>query len=128
YRTGDRGRWNRHGQLQYLGRADGQVKLRGYRIETAEVQDVLRTYPRVEAAVVLLWQNDSDHSELVAYVVTTEEQPAWEALRDHAARQLPAYVVRSRYVRLEHQQPEIAGGVYIGEQLAGGMIAQGFPC
>src|SRR6185437_8571548 len=111
YRTGDRGRWNRHGQLQYLGRADGQVKLRGYRIETAEVQDVLRTYPRVEAAVVLLWQNGSDHSELVAYVVTTEEQPAWEALRDHAARQLPAYMVPSRYVRLQHLPLTVNGKI-----------------
>src|SRR5690606_29495910 len=63
YRTGDLVRRNRSGQLEYLGRSDFQVKLRGLRIELGEIEAVLRDDPQVSSAAVIVWQD-----RLVAYV------------------------------------------------------------
>lgn len=74
YRTGDRGRWAPDGSLEYLGRVDGQIKLRGHRIELGEVESVIEEHPAVTEAVVLV--RDADRAErafMAAFVVTDEE-------------------------------------------------------
>ncbi|MGW2305864.1 AMP-binding enzyme, partial [Streptomyces sp. NPDC001809] len=99
YRTGDRVRWRTDGQLEFLGRADDQVKLRGYRIEPAEIEAVLTDHPAVARAAVLV----RDGRRLIAYAVPRpvagEESAA--ALREHLARRLPAFMVPDTVVLLD---------------------------
>jgi len=92
YRTGDLARWTPDGQLVYAGRADDQVKVRGYRVEPAEVEAVLAQCPGVSRAVVVPWQD-----RLVGYVAPPVD-PA--VLRAFAAERLPDYMVPSLFVGL----------------------------
>lgn len=98
YRTGDRARWRTDGRLEYLGRTDEQVKLRGYRIEPAEIEAALTVRPDIaRAAAVVLGGR-----RLVAYAVPAAgAAPAPAALREHLARRLPAYAVPDTVVLLD---------------------------
>ncbi|MET9443779.1 non-ribosomal peptide synthase/polyketide synthase [Streptomyces sp. NPDC006610] len=103
YRTGDLARWDAEGRLRFAGRADDQVKLRGFRIEPGEIENALRGHPRVRDAVVVVRGGDgSGSARLVAYVVPAapDQAPASE-LRDHLAGLLPPHMVPSAFVPLE---------------------------
>ncbi|MFF4341214.1 amino acid adenylation domain-containing protein [Kitasatospora sp. NPDC001540] len=101
YRTGDVVRWGRRG-LEYVGRADQQVKLRGHRIEPGEVEAVLRAHPSVRAACVLVREDLPGDRALVAYVVPAPGRVADPAaLVAHAGRRLPAFTVPSAVLVLE---------------------------
>ncbi|MFD7734054.1 amino acid adenylation domain-containing protein, partial [Kitasatospora phosalacinea] len=101
YRTGDVVRWGRRG-LEYAGRADQQVKLRGHRIEPGEVEAVLRAHPSVRAACVLVREDLPGDRALVAYVVPAAGRTADPAaLVAHAGRLLPAFTVPSAVLVLE---------------------------
>src|ERR1700678_3920022 len=97
YRTGDLVRWRADGQLQYLGRADEQVKVRGYRIEPGEVEAVLAGLEGVEQAVVIAREDLPGEARLVGYVTGTA-QPA--TVRAALAERLPAYMVPAAVVAL----------------------------
>ncbi|HEX5760628.1 MAG TPA: non-ribosomal peptide synthase/polyketide synthase [Thermoanaerobaculia bacterium] len=108
YRTGDLARWRPDGVVEFLGRLDGQVKLRGFRVEIGEVEAVLAAHPAVGQAAVALRGGATDGAEdkrLVAYVVPTEGEVGGPelvaALRSHLAQQLPDYMVPSAWVTLE---------------------------
>ncbi|WP_269856944.1 non-ribosomal peptide synthase/polyketide synthase [Streptomyces sp. RPT161] len=110
YRTGDLVSWGSDGQLRFVGRADDQVKLRGFRIEPGEVESALRRSPQVRDAVVVVRAGGPSGEaapgtgRLVAYVVPTEATPdrlAPTQLREHLARQLPPHMVPSVFVPLD---------------------------
>lgn len=95
YATGDIGRFLADGTIEYLGRRDGQIKLRGFRIELAEIAAVLRADPAVEDALVRVHGATSDNARLAAYVVAQEEARPGLASRLAAgmARKLPGYMI-----------------------------------
>ncbi len=102
YRTGDRVRYRPDGALEFLGRMDAQVKLRGFRVEPAEVSAVLRTCPGLAEAHVRVWSAPGGEPRLVGYLVPRAGQamPSPARLREHLARELPAYMIPSAYVEL----------------------------
>jgi amino acid adenylation domain-containing protein len=99
YLTGDLGKWLPDGNLVYLGRKDGQVKLRGYRIEIGELESLLQAHPQVSAAAVSLWINAGGEKELVAYIATEDKIPATD-LHAYLGEYLPAYMLPARYILL----------------------------
>lgn len=102
YKTGDLARWHADGMIDFIGRADQQVKLRGYRIELGEIESVLKRQAAVREAVVIL-RNDHGVPALVAYVVAAEGQSARpDQIRTEAARTLPDYMVPTAVVVLPH--------------------------
>jgi len=98
YRTGDLVRRRADGKLDFLGRADHQVKLRGYRIELGEIEAALESQPGVSQAVVLAREDSPGDTRLVAYITGPAEETALKAaLADH----LPAHMVPAHVVRLD---------------------------
>jgi amino acid adenylation domain-containing protein len=96
YRTGDLARWRGDGMLDYLGRNDSQVKLRGYRIETEELEFWLRSHPCVVESYATVLRDRNDAPTLVAFLVTSQAVGKRELDR-HLARTLPDYMLPSRY-------------------------------
>nr|WSW64832.1 amino acid adenylation domain-containing protein [Streptomyces sp. NBC_00995] len=102
YRTGDLVRWTASGDIEYVGRADGQIKLRGFRIEPAETENVLLTDPAVRGACVVVREDIPGDRRLVAYVVPAPgARPEGSALARRVGRALPAYMVPSAFVSLD---------------------------
>jgi len=102
YRTGDLVRWRQDGTLEFLGRTDHQVKLRGFRIELQEIESVLGAHPAVGAALVAVREDAPGDRRLVAYVVPVDDQaPEDEELRALLKGSLPPFMVPSTFVTLE---------------------------
>ncbi|HEX3469890.1 MAG TPA: amino acid adenylation domain-containing protein [Silvibacterium sp.] len=100
FRTGDLVRMVSDRELEFMGRLDHQVKLRGYRIELAEIESVLRSHPAVENAAVILREDVPGEPRLVAYVTLSKDQLQANELKKYAARSLPEYMLPSRIVTL----------------------------
>ncbi|WP_323379970.1 non-ribosomal peptide synthetase [Streptomyces alkaliphilus] len=108
YRTGDLARQREDGALMFVGRADNQVKIRGYRVEPGEVERGLCRYPEVREAVVLP-QGEGNDRRLVAFVVLDESGPGVKELRERAERDLPDFMVPSRFI-MQDRIPATAHG------------------
>jgi len=96
YRTGDVGRWLEDGTLEILGRIDAQVKVKGIRVEPAEIEASLAQAPGVASGTVVAAGDDPEHRRLVAFIVPSAGQPATgieRAVRGFLQRQLPAHLV-----------------------------------
>ncbi|MEW5931095.1 MAG: amino acid adenylation domain-containing protein [Gemmatimonadota bacterium] len=101
YRTGDRARWLASGEVEYLGRLDAQVKVRGFRIEPGEIESALRRHPSVADAAVVA-RTDAGRPQLVGYVVAAQgETVDPEALRAHLGAWVPEYMVPAALVEME---------------------------
>ena len=152
YRSGDLVRWNRSGELLFVGRVDNQVKIRGFRIEPGEVDTVLAAHPRVTRSAVIVRESGGDRGageatkQLIAYVVVdgADDHDAVSAdLRGFVAGRLPEFMVPAAFVVLERlpltvngkvdraalPAPVFAGGEYraprsVEEELLAGIFAE----
>lgn len=111
YRTGDLGRWTAEGTIEFLGRVDRQVKIRGHRIELGEVEAVLARHPAVRQCVVSSVRGPDGRPRLVAHLSPrgASEPPTAQELADVLRERLPDYMVPSRFVILD-QLPVTANG------------------
>ncbi|MEW6735522.1 MAG: amino acid adenylation domain-containing protein, partial [Acidobacteriota bacterium] len=102
YRTGDLVRYLADGNIAYLGRIDNQVKVRGYRIELAEIESVLSSHNRVSECVVIAREDRDNCKQLVAYLVAKQEEVITvNELRAYLKTKLPEYMLPSTYVVLD---------------------------
>ncbi|MDX6271914.1 MAG: hypothetical protein QOD28_3137, partial [Acidobacteriota bacterium] len=103
YQTGDIGRYLPDGTLKIIGRADEQVKVRGYRIELSEIEAVLGTHPAIKETVVLASENASGDRRVVAYVVADQTEATVSAndLRGYMKERLPEYMIPAVFVLLD---------------------------
>lgn len=105
YRTGDLGRWRSGGRLELVGRADFQIKFRGYRIEPGEIEALLKARDDVDRAVVVVVEPEGGEALLTAYVVPAPLPPGevlhGEALRGYLVDRLPAQMVPQAFVLID---------------------------
>ncbi|MBW4632892.1 MAG: amino acid adenylation domain-containing protein [Iphinoe sp. HA4291-MV1] len=102
YKTGDKARYLKDGNIEFLGRIDYQVKIRGFRIELGEIEVVLSQHPSVQEAVVIAREDQPGNKRLVGYVVPKSELTVTSSeLRSFLKEKLPDYMVPSAFVTLE---------------------------
>jgi amino acid adenylation domain-containing protein len=102
YRTGDLARYRSNGELEYVGRTDNQIKVRGFRVELGEIEAALREHSAVSEALVTAQDDDSGEKRLVAYVVPQEgEQLNPAELRRALKERLPEYMVPAWFIELD---------------------------
>ncbi|GAA3010164.1 non-ribosomal peptide synthetase/type I polyketide synthase [Actinokineospora diospyrosa] len=107
YRSGDLGRWRSDGEIEYVSRRDAQVKIRGHRVEPAEVEVVLAGLPGVRDAAVVVRQDAHGERELVGYVVPPSL--AIKELESRLGELLPEYLVPRQWVRLDRLPVTVNG-------------------
>ena len=111
YRSGDLVRWLPTGEIDYLGRIDHQVKLRGMRIELGEIEAVLLQHESVTATAVILDTEVAGKEQLVAYVVPAKAELPVDDLKKFLATRLPSYMIPSIFIPLERIPVTAAGKV-----------------
>ncbi len=110
YRTGDIVRWNANGQLEFFGRLDHQIKIRGFRVELTEIENALRSHPSVLDCIVIAATPRDDEMQLASYVVAKEGSDfSISKLREHLQSALPAYMIPSVFVELPALPKTISG-------------------
>ncbi|HUK89307.1 MAG TPA: amino acid adenylation domain-containing protein [Blastocatellia bacterium] len=110
YRTGDLGRYREDGNIEYIGRTDHQVKIRGHRVELAEIETVLRQYWEVREAVVTAREDEPGQTYVVAYIVGEEGvDPSSAEIQAYLKDRLPAYMAPAFFVILD-KLPVTASG------------------
>jgi acyl carrier protein len=123
YRTGDLGRYRANGEIEYLGRVDSQVKLRGLRIELGEIESVLASHEGIEEAVVMV-SGEEEQQKLAAYVVVKKEEgqavPSAGELRRYLRTKLPEHMVPASYWGVEGLPLLASGKVNRGALAASG--------
>ena len=100
YKTGDLGRWLSGGEIEFLGRKDDMVKIRGHRIELGEIESVLNQLEEITQSVVVVREDDQGSKDLVAYVVS-EGEAGHLAIQKKLGLKLPDYMVPKLYISLE---------------------------
>jgi tyrocidine synthetase III len=102
YRTGDLARWLPAGDIEFLGRIDQQVKVRGFRVELEEIEKQLVAHDKIKETIVVVGTDDTENQYLAAYFVTASEEPlVVSELRDFLSERLPDYMVPSYLMPLQ---------------------------
>ncbi|MCC9070525.1 amino acid adenylation domain-containing protein [Flavobacterium sp. F-65] len=101
YNTGDLGRWNEKGEIEFLGRNDNQVKIRGYRIELGEIETKLNQIKDVKASVVVAQKNKEQEALLIAYVITQNKEFDPLTISNRLREELPEYMVPYAIMQLD---------------------------
>ena len=101
YKTGDLVRYRDDSNIEFIGRIDNQVKIRGYRIELAEIETALTKHPQIKNAVVLAKETASGDKNLVAYIISKEQNPISQELRQFLGNKLPNYMIPANYLFLK---------------------------
>jgi acyl-coenzyme A synthetase/AMP-(fatty) acid ligase/acyl carrier protein len=102
YRTGDLARLRADGAIEFVGRKDFQVKIRGHRVELGEIETALRRHPGVENAVAVARSSPENETQLTAYIVPSNRESArTDQLREFLAKGLPDYMIPSAMVMLD---------------------------
>ncbi|MBO4210622.1 amino acid adenylation domain-containing protein [Micromonospora echinofusca] len=127
YRTGDLARRGPDGCLEYLGRADRQVKVRGYRVDPAEIEGALLGHPAVTAAVIVPETDEQGRTWLIAHVTGDLDGTTDAALRTHLARTLPYHMMPRRFVRTDRVPTTASGKIDRAALGAGRPTAPGGP-
>ena len=110
YRTGDLGRYLPDGSIEFHGRKDNQVKIRGNRVELGEIEIALTKQPGVRQVVVAVREDLPGQKQLIAYVVTTDAYSV-ETLRKGVEKQLPDFMVPSHFVQMEDFPRTVSGKI-----------------
>jgi polyketide synthase PksJ len=112
YKTGDLARWLPNGDLEYLGRLDHQVKMRGFRVELQEIEAHLLQLPEIKEAIVVVIKDTAGDDRLLAYYIPRPQAKIDErAIREALARKLPDFMIPDLYRELEHFPLTLAGKV-----------------
>ncbi|MEQ3530605.1 amino acid adenylation domain-containing protein, partial [Pseudoalteromonas sp. XMcav11-Q] len=105
YRTGDVVRYNKHGDIEFVGRKDNQVKIRGYRVELSEIEQQILHHPDVLDCVTKVWQEQGEEKLLIAYLQIRErqsEQAVVAAVKKQLAQTLPSYMQPNAITSIGH--------------------------
>lgn len=100
YRTGDLAKWNKEGNVEFIGRIDTQVKIRGYRIEMGEIEAAVLCHPAIREAVVIAKEDGIGGKYICAYIVSDAGLSITE-LKDYLQKSLPGYMIPSHFVQIE---------------------------
>jgi amino acid adenylation domain-containing protein len=112
YRSGDMGRYNAQGKIEFLGRLDSQVKIRGFRIETSEVEIAAGSFPGISAAAVVVLNRDSADRSLCCFFVPRSGQSASGAdLEAYLREKLPSYMVPAQFISIDRLPLNMNGKV-----------------
>jgi amino acid adenylation domain-containing protein len=125
YRSGDMARYRRDGALEFLGRSDGQIKLRGIRIELGDVEHALRTFEGVADVAVIVLGGGTPDARIIAYVTGISAGASGDLVK-HAGKMLPAYMVPADILVLE-EMPRLASGKVDRASLASRDVARHVP-
>jgi amino acid adenylation domain-containing protein len=116
YRTGDVARYKEDGKIEFLGRKDHQIKIRGYRVELGEIESELAQHPKVKEVVVTVCDRAEIGKMLVAYLVVEKDSPVnTSELRSYLGERVPGYMLPSSYVMLEEMPLNSNGKVDRGK-------------
>ena len=101
YDTGDIGKWNENGEIQFLGRSDYQVKIRGYRVELGDIESKLNKLNPIKSSVVIAKKNNKQEAVLLAYVLADGKELETPKIVDELRKELPEYMVPKKIIVLD---------------------------
>ncbi|MCX2762218.1 non-ribosomal peptide synthetase [Aquimarina muelleri] len=101
YDTGDIGKWNREGEIEFMGRNDNQVKIRGYRIELGEIETKLNQLNYIKNSVVIAKKGDQQEAVLIAYIILNETSVDPKGIINKLRKELPEYMIPHTIIPLE---------------------------